>query len=82
MIQYNLRLDKRLKNKAQMLARKEGMSENFLYNKAIEDFVRRSEQEQFIACLFKRKSSDRHIHSLLAKIRRSKRAPLYYKDDL
>lgn len=80
MIQYNLRLDKKLKNKAQYLAQKEGMSENLLYNKAIEDYVRRCEQEEFIIHILKRKVSDARIHSLLAKIKKTKRAPLYEED--
>lgn len=80
MIQYNLRLDKKLKNKAQTLAKKEGMSENLLYNKAIEDFVRRREQEEFVVSLLRRKVSDQRVHSLLSKVRRSKKEPLYTED--
>lgn len=80
MIQYNLRLDKKLKNKAKLLAEQEGMSENLLYNKAIEDYVRRREQEEFVGDLFKRKVSDSRIRSIFAKIKKSKRAPLYEED--
>ena len=80
MIQYNLRLDKKLKTKAQFIAQKEGMSENLFYNKAIEDYVRRQEQEDFVSRLFKRHRSDQHLKSLLSKIRKSKRLSLYKED--
>lgn len=82
MIQYNLRLDKKLKNKARHLAQKEGMSENLLYNKAIEDYVRRMEQEEFVHGLLKRRVTDARTEFLLNKIRKTRKAPLYKEDEV
>ncbi|MDO8518831.1 MAG: hypothetical protein Q7T11_01555 [Deltaproteobacteria bacterium] len=81
MIQYNLRIDEELKRKAQQWAEKDGMSENLLYNKAIEDYLRRKEHQDFIDAFLKRKVNPKRVKAILDKIRKADRPPVF-KDDI
>ena len=54
MTQYNLRLDERTKQKASLLAKKKGISENTLYQLAIEEFLAKTEATDFYHKLMKR----------------------------
>ena len=80
MIQYNLRIDAELKNKARLWADREGMSENLLYNKAIGDYLRRKEHEDFIGAFLKRKVSGRRVNAILEKVRKANLSPPYKND--
>lgn len=80
MIQYNLRIDKGLKTKVRDIAHKEGMSENFIYNQAIGDYVRRREQEEFLDKVLARKIPDQRIQAILGKVKRANLDPIYKED--
>lgn len=54
MMQYNLRLDEKTKQKARDLAAKRGMSENSLYQMAIDEFLTKTEAAEFYDKLMKR----------------------------
>lgn len=54
MIQYNLRLDDKVKEKARQVAEKKGLSENSLYQTAIEEFLAKVEASDFYTKLMNR----------------------------
>ena len=80
-MQYNLRLDENTKTKAMELAKKKGVSENRLYQTAIEDYLKKTDAEDFFQKMLKRIVTPEEKKSVLAKLRKNKAAP-FYKEDL
>lgn len=80
MMQYNLRLDDRTKEKAQTLAHKRGLSENSLYQMAIEEFLTKSEASEFYNKLLKRVVSPAEKKKIFNKLKANKADVLYPED--
>ena len=82
MMQYNLRLDETTKQKVSSIAKKKGISENSLYQMAIEEFLSKAEAAEFYEKLLKRVISSQDKKKLLKKLKSNKRAPLYPEDEV
>lgn len=80
MIQYNLRLDKSLKDKGQALAKARGLSENSLYQTAIEEFIAKNEATEFYQKLMARTVPEKDKQQILKKLKANKTPPLYPQD--
>lgn len=80
MIQYNLRLDEAIKQKAQNLAKKKGLSENSLYQSAIEEFLAKTEAYDFYTKLLNRVVSPKEKKEIFKKLGANP-APVLYKED-
>lgn len=81
MIQYNLRLDKTLKSKASALAKSKGLSENSLYQMAIEEFISKTEATEFFQKLINRAIPSSEKDRILKKLKANKLKPLYPEDE-
>lgn len=80
MIQYNLRLDEKTKEKAQHFAESRGISENSLYQTAIEEFLAKTEAEEFYQKLLKRIVTPQEKKQILRKLRAHPADVLYRED--
>ncbi len=82
MMQYNLRLDEKTKEKANLIARKKGISENSLYQMAIEEFLSKVEANDFYKKLLNRVVTPQEKKKLLKKLRSNKAEVLYADDQM
>lgn len=80
MIQYNLRLDDKVKEKARQVAEKKGLSENALYQTAIEEFLAKVEATDFYTNLMNRIVTPKEKQKILKKLKANKSDPLYEGD--
>lgn len=80
MIQYNLRLDDKVKEKAREVAEKKGLSENSLYQTAIEEFLAKVEATDFYTKLMNRVVSSKEKKNILKKLKTNKSDVLYFED--
>ena len=81
MIQYNLRLDETVKEKASSFAKKRGLSENSFYQMAIEEFLTKEEMSEFYQKLSRRIITPEQKKNLLKKLSANKAKPLYPEDE-
>lgn len=81
MTQYNLRLDKVLKSKASTLAKSRGLSENSLYQMAIEEFIAKTEAIEFYQKLIKRAIPSSEKNRILKKLKANRVKPLFPEDE-
>lgn len=80
MMQYNLRLDDKTKQRASLIAKKKGVSENALYQTAIEEFLSKIEATEFYQKLLNRVVTPREKQALLKKLRSNKQDVLFEDD--
>lgn len=80
MTQYNLRLDEKTKQRAGGLAKKKGISENTLYQMAIEEFLSKTEASEFFDKLMKRVVSPTEKQRIFRKLRGNKADVLFPED--
>lgn len=80
MMQYNLRLDDKTKERAAELARKKGLSENSFYQMAIEEFLAKTEAQEFFQKLMKRVVTPGEKKKILKKLKANKADVLYSED--
>lgn len=80
MIQYNLRLDEKTKQKASSLAKNRGISENSFYQMAIEDFLSKTEAADFFEKLMRRIVSSDEKKKILQKLKKHSGEVLYRED--
>ncbi len=80
MIQYNLRLDDKIKEKAREVAEKKGLSENALYQTAIEEFLAKVEATDFYTKLMNRVVTSKEKQQILKKLKANKADVLYPED--
>lgn len=81
MIQYNLRLDETVKEKASSFAKKRGLSENSFYQMAIEEFLVKEEMSEFYQKLNKRIVTPEQKKKILSKLSANKGKVLYKEDE-
>ncbi|QQR80531.1 MAG: hypothetical protein IPJ69_14785 [Deltaproteobacteria bacterium] len=82
MIQYNLRLDDKVKEKARQVAEKKGLSENSLYQTAIEEFLAKVEASDFYTKLMNRIVTSKDKQQILKKLKANKADVLYPEDSI
>ena len=80
MIQYNLRLDDKIKEKAREVAERKGLSENALYQTAIEEFLAKVEATDFYTKLMNRVVTSKEKQQILKKLKANKADVLYPED--
>lgn len=80
MMQYNLRLDEKIKEKAQSIAEKRGISENALYQMAIEEFLAKIEATDFYTRLMSRVVTSKEKQKILEKLKKNQTDVLYEED--
>lgn len=80
MMQYNLRLDDKTKQRASSIAKKKGVSENTLYQTAIEEFLAKIEATEFYQKLLNRVVTPGEKRALLKKLRSNKQDVIFEDD--
>lgn len=82
MKQYNLRLEDNIKQKAKELAKRKGLSESALYQKAIEEYLNRNDVEEYFQKLMDRIVSVQDKSKILSKLKRNKADVLFEEDKM
>ena len=80
MVQYNLRLDDKVKERARQVAEEKGLSENALYQTAIEEFLAKVEATDFYTKLMNRVVTPKEKQQILKKLKANKSDVLYAED--
>lgn len=80
MMQYNLRLDEKTKERAHALAQKKGLSENALYQMAIEEFLTKTEASEFYDKLMNRVIAPKEKQKILRKLKANSSDVLFEED--
>ena len=80
MMQYNLRLDDKTKQRASAVAKKKGVSENTFYQTAIEEYLSKIEATEFYQKLLDRVVTPGEKQALLKKLRSNKQDVFFGED--